>query len=362
MPDDLPPQAIKGRGASSSASGRFERHAYSAVDDGWSADDDLPPLRTVVAEDASRTVISYNESPDLPFDRSINPYRGCEHGCIYCFARPSHAYLGLSPGLDFETRLFAKSDAADVLRRELAKPQYRCRPILLGANTDPYQPVERERQITRRVLEVLAECRHPVTILTKSDLVVRDLDLLAPMAADNLAGVGLSVTTLKPQLARTLEPRAKSPAKRLAAVRALNDAGVPTGVMAAPMIPALNDEELEAILKAAAESGARWAGYVLLRLPHEIKDLFAEWLDEHAPDRAKRVLGHIRDARGGKLYDSRFGERLRGQGPYADMLANRFQLACRRYGLSQGRGSGPSLDTTLFRPPPADGGRQMSLF
>ena len=209
---------------------------------------------------------------------------------------------------------------------------------------------------------MLAECRHPVTILTKSDLVVRDLDLLAPMAANNLAGVGLSITTLKPQLARTLEPRAKTPAKRLAAVRALNQAGVPCGVMAAPMIPALNDDELEAILKAAAESGARWAGYVLLRLPHEIKDLFAEWLDDHAPDRARRVLGHIRAARGGKLYDSRFGERLRGQGPYADLLAKRFQLACRRYGLSQGRGSGLSLDSTLFRSPPADGGRQMSLF
>jgi len=361
MVEVVPDRPLKGRGAISNRSGRFEPHGRVAVDDGWAgggadaaaAEDALAPARrTVVTLDASRTVIARNQSPDIPFDRSINPYRGCEHGCVYCFARPTHAYLGLSPGLDFETRLFAKPDAARLLEAELARPAYRPAVIALGTNTDPYQPVERRMGITRQVLEVLARARHPVAIVTKSDLVVRDLDILAPMAAAGLARVMVSVTTLDPTLARRMEPRAPRPALRLAAIRRLAGAGVPTGVMAAPMIPGLNDDGLEAVLEASAAAGAASAGYVLLRLPLEIKDLFAEWLATHYPDRAARVLSLVRQTRGGRLYDSAWRARMHGQGPVADLLKRRFALACKRHGLNRGDWT---LDTTRFRRPSAQG-------
>ena len=362
MDELVPAQPLKGRGAVTKATGRYEPLSRHAVDDGWDlSDDDLPPLRTTVSEDAARTVIATNASPDLPFDRSINPYRGCEHGCVYCYARPTHAWLGLSPGLDFESRLFAKSDAPALLVNELRKPGYRCRTVLLGANTDPYQPVERDRRLSRRILEVLAAHDHPVAIATKSDLVLRDIDILAPMAERRLAAVGISVTTLDRALARTMEPRAPTPAKRLAALRHLGEAGIPTAVMAAPMIPFLNDAELERILKAAAEAGVASASYVLLRLPLEIKDLFKEWLEAHAPGKARHVLSLISQSRGGQLYVAGFGTRMKGTGPYAELLARRFRLACKRLGLNAGRASGFALDTTRFRRP-ARAGDQPSLF
>ncbi len=354
-------QARKGRGAvSNAASTRFTALGREAADDGWDLPDPDGERRpeTVVGRDSARRVITRNQSPDVPFDRSINPYKGCEHGCIYCFARPTHAYLDLSPGLDFETRIFAKEDAPELLRRELAKPSYRPDVIALGANTDPYQPVERRLRITRGVLEVLAEANHPVCIVTKSATVVRDLDILKPMAAKRLARVMVSVTTLDHALARKLEPRAPTAARRLEAIAALSEAGVATGVLAAPMIPALNDSELEKILAAAAERGARSAGYVMLRLPHEIKDLFAEWLDVHYPDRKEHVLNLVRQARGGGLYDPAWGARLKGKGAYADMMARRFKVACRRHGLNTDR---YDLDTAQFRAPGKDG-RQMALF
>jgi len=368
MVEALPDRPRKGRGAISNHAGRFEAHARVAVDDGWrhvGADERevLPPLRTTVAIDATRTIIARNRSPDVPFDRSINPYRGCEHGCIYCFARPTHAYLGLSPGLDFETRLSAKPEAARLLEAELARPSYRPRAIAMGTNTDPYQPVERRLGITRRILEVLWRTRHPVTIVTKSNLVVRDLDILAPMAAARLVRVAISVTTLDPALARTMEPRAPRPALRLAAIRRLAEAGVPVGVMTAPMIPALNDGEMEAILAVAAAAGASGAGYVLLRLPLEIKDLFEEWLATHFPDRKAHVLNLMRDMRGGRLYESDWGTRMRGRGPYAALLERRFALACRRHGLNR---DDWTLDTTQFRRPRPAGTaadeKQLSLF
>ncbi len=356
-----PREKPKGRGALSNRSGRFETHQRTLVDDGWGSLEAAarePAPRTRVENDASRGVIARNQSPDVPFDRSINPYRGCEHGCVYCFARPTHAWLGLSPGLDFETRLFAKPEAAACLRRELAAPGYRPATLALGTSTDPYQPIERGLRITRQVLEVLAEARHPVAIITKSPLVVRDLDLLAPMAEAGLVRVLLSVTTLDRDLARRLEPRAPTPARRLAAVRELAAAGVPTGVLAAPMIPALNDAELEAILEAAAAAGAATAGYVLLRLPLEIKTLFEEWLEAHYPDRKARVLKLVRETRGGQLYDPAWGTRMRGRGVYADLLARRFEVACRRLGLDR---TAWHLDTSQFRRPPADTA-QLSLF
>jgi DNA repair photolyase len=355
-----PPRPKKGRGAVSNRAGRYERHAAEAH--GWGtlelADEEAPPLRTEVLADSSRTILARNDSPDVPFDRSVNPYRGCEHGCVYCFARPTHAYLGLSPGLDFETRLFAKHEAADLLRRELSKKGYAPSTLALGANTDPYQPVERELGITRGVIEVLAEAKHPFGIVTKSDLVLRDLDLLAPLSAEGLVRVCLSVTTLDPMLARRLEPRAPAPRKRLAAIRALAEAGVPVAVLAAPMIPALNDPELEAILEAAVEAGADCASYVLLRLPLEIGPLFEEWLDTHYPDRKKRVLDHVRAARGGKLYDSAWGTRMKGEGPYAFLVKRRFELACKRLGLNK---RSWQLDASKFAPPRRDTS-QMSLF
>lgn len=364
--DVIPPVARKGRGAVSNRAGRYEPHARERIDDGWAppagavlaAEDQEPKLRTTVAIDASRTVIARNQSPDVPFDRSINPYRGCEHGCVYCFARPTHAWLGLSPGLDFETRLLAKPDAPALLRKELAAKGYACDTIAMGTNTDPYQPVEREMRITRGILEVLAEHDHPVMIVTKSDLVVRDLDILGPMAAKGLAKVGLSVTTLDGELARTLEPRAPRPDKRLAAIRACVAAGVPASVLVAPVIPAINDHEIEPILEAAAAAGAESATWVLLRLPLEIAGLVEEFLRAHFPDRAERVLSLVRQTRDGELYRSEWGTRMRGQGPYAQMIGQRFRVACRRLGLAR-RSAG--LDTSRFRAPVAPKA-QLSLF
>ena len=357
----LPDLLRKGRGVLSNESGRYEATTRNLVDDGWMEsrlDDDLPPLCTSVTEDHSKEVIARNQSPDVPFNRSINPYRGCEHGCVYCFARPTHAWLGLSPGLDFETKLFAKTNAAAALRRELARPSYRPEVIALGSNTAPYQPVERKRGIPRELLQVLAETRHPVTIVTKSHLILRDLDILTEMAAQRLVRVMISVTTLEHTLARKMEPRAPTPENRLKAIEELNGAGVPSGVLAAPMIPAINDSELENILDAASQAGARSAGYVLLRLPLEIKDLVEEWLEAHFPDRKEKVLKLVRETRGGRLYDSRFGIRKRGSGPYAELLAQRFRLACKKRGLNR---NDWNLDSSLFRKPEADS-RQMSLF
>jgi len=351
----------KGRGTLSNDVGRFEPHARVVVDDGWnSADEPVLPLETSLTEDSTRTIIARNKSPDVPFDRSINPYRGCEHGCVYCFARPSHAYLGLSAGLDFESRLFFKPRAAELLTEELRKPGYRCQPMALGTNTDPYQPVERQLAITRQILEVLAASNHPVTIVTKGALVQRDIDILAPMAAKRQATVAVSVTTLDRTLARKMEPRAATPQRRLETIRALSEAGIPTAVMAAPMIPGLNDPELEAILEAARDHGARAAGYVMLRLPHEIKDLFTEWLETHVPLRAQHVLSLVRDIRHGALNSSAWGERMRGQGVYADLIAQRYHLAVKRFGLDRGREVW-QLDASHFRPPPKPGD-QMSLF
>ncbi len=341
---------IRGRGAVSNRAGRFESLAVEAVDDGWGlADEPLPPLETTVLPEPAQRVITRNSSPDVPFDQSINPYRGCEHGCVYCFARPSHAYVNLSPGLDFETRLFFKKDAALRLREELNRRSYRCSPINLGANTDPYQPLERRLGITRSILEVLVECRHPVTIVTKSALVLRDLDLLTRLAEERLTRVFVSITTLDDELKRRMEPRAASPAARLATVKRLAAAGVPAGVMFAPVIPAINDHELEGIVASAAEAGAATAGYLLLRLPGEVRELFYEWLETHYPERANRVRNRIRQLRAGRDNDPRFSMRMRGQGPWADLLGRRFETSCRHHGLEHGRAE--SLETAFFRPP-----------
>jgi DNA repair photolyase len=348
----------KGRGATLQIEGRFESEARERFDDGWgTADAELPPFRTTVTAEHAKSVLQRQNSPDLPFDYSLNAYRGCEHGCIYCYARPSHAYLNLSPGLDFETKLFAKPDAAKLLRGELAKPSYACSPIALGSNTDPYQPIEREWKITRQVLEALAECRHPVSIVTKSALVERDLDLLADLAQDDLVQVFISVTTLDGELARRLEPRAASPRRRLQAIERLNQAGVPCGVLAAPSIPFLTDSELENILQAAREHGAQSAGYALLRLPYELKDLFKDWLATHYPLKAEHVMSRLRAMRGGRENDSEFGSRFRGEGLFADLLARRFRKACERLGLNQ---EDTSLNTAVFRKPSPGG--QQSLF
>ena len=350
----------RGRGALTNRAGRYEKQRVEPLEeptDPW-CEEELPPLRTTVTPEATRSIISTNDSPDVPFDQSINPYRGCEHGCIYCFARPTHAYLGLSPGLDFETRLFSKPEAPRLLREELRRPGYRCQTIALGANTDPYQPIERKLGITRQILEVLAEHHHPVSVVTKSDLVLRDLDLLAPMAQEKLACVLVSITTLDRGLARRMEPRAPSPPRRLAAIEGLARAGVPAGVLASPMIPGLNDSELEAILAAASRAGAASAGYILLRLPLEIKDLFSEWLEANEPLKAPRVLALLRETRGGRLYDSAFGQRMRGSGPHADLLRRRFEVACRRHGL---RHRPEPLDAGRFVVP-ARPGDQMALF
>lgn len=358
-----PPRAPArhGRGATGNPACRYDAQETEAFDDGWGTLDAafaaLPPLPTTLTPDRSRTVISRNASPDLGFDRAVNPYRGCEHGCVYCYARPTHAYLGYSPGLDFETRLVFKPDVAVLLERELSRPGYEPRPLALGSNTDPYQPVERTLRLTRAVLEVLERFGHPVSIVTKSAGVVRDLDILARMAARGLVRVWLSVTTLDPALARVMEPRAATPARRLAAIEALAGAGVPVGVLAAPMIPGLNDAELERILAAAARAGARCAGYVLLRLPDELKQIFGEWLQEHYPTRAAHVLSLVRQTRGGALYDGSFGQRQVGSGAYADLLASRFARAARQQGLEDRS----ALPTDQFAPPAAVT-RQLALF
>ena len=344
----------RGRGALSNASGRYEPEARQSFDDGWDLGEDLPPLRTRVQDEAARTIITRNDSPDISFDRSINPYRGCEHGCIYCYARPSHCYLGHSAGLDFETQLYAKPDAAVLLEKELAARGYQPATMALGTNTDPYQPIERERRITRSVLEVLERTGHPVGIVTKSALVVRDIDILRRMAERGLAKVALSVTTLDRHLARRMEPRASTPSRRLDALRQLKEAGIPTGVMVAPIIPSLNDHEIEGILAAAKAVGVRQAGYVMLRLPLELKDLFREWLATEVPDRANRVLHLLQSMHGGRDYVAAFGARGRGSGPYAEQVAARFRLAIRRRGLNEER---VVLRTDLFKAPTLKGGQ-----
>ncbi len=334
----------------SNPTGRFERYEYVPLEE-------RDHIETVVSPDASRSILARNDSPDVPFSVSINPYRGCEHGCVYCFARPTHAYLGLSPGLDFETRIFSKPRAAELLRKEFLASRYQCEPIALGANTDPYQPVERELGITRSILEVFEEHAHPVSIVTKSNLVLRDIDLLASMARRKLTNVCVSLTTLQPELARRMEPRASTPEKRLETIARLHAAGIPVGVLASPMIPALNDAELESILKEAASAGASSASYILLRLPHELKDIFREWLETYYPTKATHVLNLVRDTRGGALYRPRFGERMKGTGPYAELLEQRFRTAARKYGLD--RPLAP-LSTAEFRRSRSSG--QMSLF
>jgi len=352
---------MKLRGALSSVQGRFESAVREAFDDGWAKGDaELAPLETTVTEERARSILATNDSPDIPFEQSINPYRGCEHGCVYCYARPSHAYLELSPGLDFETKLFAKTNAAELLREELARPGYVVKPIAFGTNTDCYQPIERRYRIMRQILELLAECEHPFSIVTKSALVERDLDLLAPMAQKNLAVVYVSINTLDRSLARRLEPRAASPQRRIDTLRALAGAGVPCGVMVAPTIPALTDKSIEDVLEAAAAAGATAAGYIILRLPYEVKGLFKEWLAHHYPQRAEHVISIVRQIRGGKENDPRFGTRMTGTGNYAELIEKRFRIACRRFGLNRERRGEKPLDCTRFHPPSAGG--QMKLF
>lgn len=342
---------IKGRGAVSNPQGRFETRRRENFDDGWDIEEPpLPALETVVTPETARSIISRNQSPDIPFTQSINPYRGCEHGCIYCYARPSHAYLNLSPGLDFETRLFYKQNAAELLESELRKPGYRPAPITLGANTDPYQPIERKLKVTRSILQVLQRFHHPVSIITKSTLVTRDLDILSDMAQQDLANVMVSITTLDENLKRSLEPRAAGPRARLRCVHALALAGVPVGVLNAPIIPVVNDHEIERILELAAQAGACGAGYVLLRLPHEVKDLFREWLNTHLPERAAHVMSIIRQMRGGQDYQAEFGTRMRGTGEYAELIARRFAVACKKFRLQNARRL--RLSSAHFRPPP----------
>ena len=348
--------AIKGRGAASWVPGRYEKRQVEGEDDGWGslgAEDEFTPEsrpETRVTGERARSIVSRNQSPDIGFSQSANPYRGCEHGCVYCFARPSHAYLDLSPGLDFETRLFAKTNAAELLRKELARPGYVPHPIALGINTDAYQPIERTYRVTRQCLEVLAEARHPVSLITKSALIARDLDLLVPMAKQGLVSVMLSVTTLDNKLSSQLEPRAAAPHTRIKTIAALHGAGVPVGVMVAPIIPMVTDKHLEHILEAAHAAGARAAGYVLLRLPHELKQVWREWLDLHVPERAAHVMSLVQQMRGGKDYDSRFGTRMRGEGPFADLIAMRFAKARKRLGFP----GLPTLRQDLFRPPKVD--------
>jgi DNA repair photolyase len=359
MPPPQPPSPRKGRGALSNREGRYESRTVEAWDDGWLSDEpEERPLRTTVTLDRSRSIIARNDSPDIPFDRSINPYRGCEHGCIYCYARPTHAYLGLSPGLDFESRLFAKPDAARLLAEELRHPGYRCRLLAMGTNTDPYQPAERSYGITRQILQVLAEFGHPVSIVTKSSRIEHDIDILAPMAERGLAEVNLSVTTLDRGLARRMEPRACAPQRRIEAIRRLSAAGIPVGVMVAPVVPVLTDGDMERILEASAAAGASSAGYILLRLPLEVADLFEAWLEAHVPLKAARVMSRVRDVRGGRANDPRFGKRMVGSGEYAELIGKRFRLAVRRLGLDRAR---HELDTSQFHVP-ASSGDQLSLF
>ena len=359
----LPPrplEARKGRGAVSNLQGRYEVNGRESFDDGWARDDEEPvPFKTQVTDEFAKTILSRNTSPDIPFNVSLNPYRGCEHGCIYCFARPTHSYLGLSPGLDFESRLFAKVNAADLLRRELAKPSYVPESIAIGVNTDAYQPCERELGITRRVLEVLHECDHPVAMITKSSLIERDIDLLAPMAANNLAIAAITLTTLDPTISRTLEPRAAAPARRLRTIRTLADAGIPVRVSVAPVIPFVTEPELERVLEAARDAGAVSAHYVVLRLPWEVNPLFQQWLEAHFPERAQRVMNRVREMRGGKDYDSDFSKRMHGEGVWADLIRQRFVKATERLGMNLTSGRFAELDCSRFKrptvvpPPPA---------
>ncbi|THD05987.1 PA0069 family radical SAM protein [Rhodanobacter lindaniclasticus] len=357
--DELPPspslpavRAHKGRGAASNPEGRFESIRHHAEDDGWQSallDDEAPRPQTCVTEERAKSVITRNDSPDIAFSQAVNPYRGCEHGCIYCFARPSHSYLNLSPGLDFETKLRAKTNLAEVLRAELAKPGYKISPINIGSNTDPYQPVEKKWRLTRAALELLAECHHPCTLVTKNALVERDLDLLAPMAREGLVQVLVSVNSLDNRLAARLEPRASAPHRRIKAIRTLADAGVPVGVLVAPIIPALNDKDMEAVLAQAFAAGARSAGYTTLRLPWELKALFREWLALHAPQRAEHVMSLLQQMNGGRDYDSNFATRMHGAGVFSDLLRKRFELACRKHGFTRVREL--ILDTSRFVPP-----------
>jgi DNA repair photolyase len=344
------PSRIKGRGAASNPEGRFESITQTREDDGWYREDELAPRpETHVTEERARSIISRNDSPDIHFEQSINPYRGCEHGCVYCYARPSHSYLNLSAGIDFETKLFAKTNAAELLRRELAKPGYVCSPINLGANTDPYQPIERRYRVTRSILEVLAEHRHPCTIITKNALIERDLDLLVPMAREGLVHAFVSVTSLDNKLSSTLEPRASAPHRRIEAIANLNAAGVPCGVMVAPIIPMVTDRHIEHIVERAAAAGAKGAGYTILRLPYELKDLFREWLALNVPERAAHVMSLIQQMRGGKDNDARFGSRMRGEGEFAQLIRQRFQLAVRKHGITRGRDI--VLERAKFSPP-----------
>ncbi|MGA2792409.1 MAG: PA0069 family radical SAM protein [Roseiarcus sp.] len=355
------PERRRGRGAASNDTGRFEPLSREEFDDGWERDEAADPFKTEVIHERARVIITRNQSPDISFDRSINPYRGCEHGCVYCFARPTHAFLGLSPGLDFETKLFVKDGAAALLQRELAAPSYRARTMALGSNTDPYQPIERQYRITRAILETLARSDHPVGIVTKSNLVLRDLDILAPMAAKGLAKVYISVTTLEKDIARKMEPRAPIPARRIEAIERLAGAGVPVGVMVAPIIPAVNDSEIEKILTRAHSAGAREAGYVMLRLPLELRDIFREWLLVHYPDKLRHTLSLVQSTHGGKDYDSQWGKRMAGSGPYAWMIGRRFEIAAARLGYNE---APARLRSDLFHPPEdeAKGPRQLSLF
>jgi DNA repair photolyase len=352
------PQLERGRGARINPAARFGRTSAEFIDDGWESLAEIPVLKTEIFTETPKTIITRNDSPDISFDRSINPYRGCEHGCVYCYARPSHAYMGLSPGRDFESKIFVKPNAAALLREELTAPNYQPRTIALGANTDCYQPIERQHRITRGVLETLLEFKHPVGIVTKSALVLRDLDLLKELADQGLTKVALSITTLDGKLARGMEPRASTPMKRLAALEILAKAGIPTVVMMGPVIPGLNDSEIESILKAARNSGAREAGYTMLRLPHELKEIFKDWLLKEHPDRAARVMSLVRDVRSGKESDPNFGTRMVGSGAYAWQIGRRFQLAAQKLGLNVTR---LKLRTDLFQPPPK-AGEQMTLF
>jgi DNA repair photolyase len=353
MPTRIPPAGFKGRGALANPASRFDRAQTEAIDDGWYQDELPASVPTELIVDTARTIIARNDSPDIAFDQSINPYRGCAHGCIFCYARPTHAFLGLSPGLDFETRLTYKPDAAALLRDELSRSGYVCKPIMLGSNTDPYQPVEKQLGVTRSILEVLAETGHPVMITTRSVLLLRDLDLLGSMASRNLVSVVYSITTFDHDLKRRLEPRSAASLARLAAIRQLRAAGVPVGILAAPLIPAVNDSELEEILQRSAEAGATTAGYVLLRLPLEVADLFRQWLDEHLPDRADHVMSLMRETHGGAASSNAFGRRMRGEGAWAQLLRDRFRLACRKHGLATGQGE--PLETMQFRPPSRSG-------
>ena len=347
----------RGRGATLNPGGRFEPTERVAFDDGWQSLEDMPPFKTEVQVEKPRTIITRNDSPDIPFDRSVNPYRGCEHGCVYCFARPTHSYMGLSAGLDFEARLFAKPDAPKLLERELSKPGYKPRPIAIGTNTDPYQPIEREWRIMRQILEVLDKANHPVVIVTKSALVLRDVDILKSMAERGLAKVGISVTTLDRKLARLMEPRAATPSRRLETIKGLSEAGIPVAVMLGPVIPALNDHEIERILDSGKAAGATEASYVLLRLPLEVSPLFRDWLLQHYPDRYRHVMSLVRSMRDGKDYDAEWGKRMRGTGPYALQIKQRFDIAAKRLGLNRSR---TVLRTDLFKAPRAQG-VQLSL-